>query len=194
MLRATLIVFSLASGACTAKRAEPESAGSSAVQLSERAPPAGYVKLKELSVQSGKGCGLLAERGDMADAERKLRDAAAKLGASYVQVTSIRKPGANHQCLEHEYALHGVAYRNSAPAPAAAPAAGTRSTTAPEEPPAPPAAASATLQPGSPRACIPGITQACLGAGACQGAQACRDDGAGFSACDCGSARSQPLE
>ncbi len=35
-------------------------------------------------------------------------------------------------------------------------------------------------------ACTPGITQTCLGPGACAGAQACRADGAGFMACDCG--------
>jgi hypothetical protein len=35
--------------------------------------------------------------------------------------------------------------------------------------------------------CVPGATQACLGPGACQGAQACRDDGSGYGSCDCGS-------
>jgi len=35
-------------------------------------------------------------------------------------------------------------------------------------------------------ACTPGVTQTCLGPGACTGAQACRADGAGFMACDCG--------
>ncbi len=36
------------------------------------------------------------------------------------------------------------------------------------------------------RLCTPGETQACLGAGACNGAQACSADGQGFGACDCG--------
>ncbi len=36
------------------------------------------------------------------------------------------------------------------------------------------------------RVCTPGETQACLGAGACNGAQACTADGLGFGACDCG--------
>lgn len=36
------------------------------------------------------------------------------------------------------------------------------------------------------RVCIPGTTQACLGPGACSGAQACLESGSGFGACDCG--------
>lgn|GEM_PF-888820 len=35
-------------------------------------------------------------------------------------------------------------------------------------------------------ACVPNETKACLGPGACKGAQACRADGAGYTACDCG--------
>ena len=36
--------------------------------------------------------------------------------------------------------------------------------------------------------CIPGETQACLGPGACSGAQACLAQGQGFGPCDCGDA------
>ena len=39
----------------------------------------------------------------------------------------------------------------------------------------------------APTPCRPGETQACLGAGRCEGAQACLLDGSGFGACDCGS-------
>jgi len=35
--------------------------------------------------------------------------------------------------------------------------------------------------------CTPGATQACLGTGACQGAQVCSADGLGWEACQCGS-------
>lgn len=34
--------------------------------------------------------------------------------------------------------------------------------------------------------CVPGVTQACLGPGACNGAQACLDTGLGYGPCDCG--------
>lgn len=81
------------------------------VRLSEQAPPRGYVAVRQVSVQSGKGCGLLAERGSREDAERKLRTMADQLGATYVQLTSIKEPTGNHLCLEHEYKLKGVAYR-----------------------------------------------------------------------------------
>jgi hypothetical protein len=35
--------------------------------------------------------------------------------------------------------------------------------------------------------CVPGETRACTGPAGCQGGQACKEDGTGFSACDCGS-------
>lgn len=38
------------------------------------------------------------------------------------------------------------------------------------------------------RLCIPGVTQECLGPGACRGAQACLSDGNGYGPCDCGTA------
>jgi hypothetical protein len=37
-------------------------------------------------------------------------------------------------------------------------------------------------------ACTPGETQACLGPGACDGAQICLSDGSGYGDCDCGAA------
>jgi hypothetical protein len=49
-----------------------------------------------------------------------------------------------------------------------------------------PAAAPSARAPSN---CTPGTTQSCLGPGACAGAQACRVDGAGFMACDCGQAK-----
>jgi len=63
-----------------------------------------------------------------------------------------------------------------APAPAA-----VASEPAPAE--VDPAAATA-LAPD--RLCVPGVTQECLGPGACRGAQACSTDGDGYGPCDCG--------
>lgn len=37
-------------------------------------------------------------------------------------------------------------------------------------------------------ACVPGATQPCTGPGGCKGGQACKQDGSGFEACDCGQA------
>ncbi len=43
-------------------------------------------------------------------------------------------------------------------------------------------------RPAPDRLCIPGLTQECLGPGACRGAQACLADGNGYGPCDCGRA------
>lgn len=110
----------------------PKSAIDEKVKLSEQAPPAGYVMVQQLAVQSGKGCGLLAERGSREDAERKLRTLADKLGATYVRLTEIKEPKGNQLCLEHEYKLKGVAYRVPVPA------APSPTVTASAAPPAPP--------------------------------------------------------
>ncbi len=48
--------------------------------------------------------------------------------------------------------------------------------------------AAPVANPPAERVCVPGVTQACLGPGACSGAQACLPDGAGYGPCDCGSA------
>ncbi len=57
---------------------------------------------------------------------------------------------------------------------------------------APTAGVSPAQSPAAARVCVPGVTQACLGPGACSGAQACNAEGTGFAACDCGPANSAP--
>ena len=175
-----LALFATAVVAC-GKAPQPRTPSGRSLVLSEDAPPRGYLELREVSVKSGKGCGLLGQMGSREGAETMLRDAAADLGASYVQVTSVEAPRPNHQCIEHEYKMTGVAYRDPA-APVATPpvAAEPVATTSAQVPaPAPP-------PPPAPPVCVPGATQACLGPGACSGAQACRDDASGFQPCDCG--------
>lgn len=164
---------------CGGSAKPPQDPREAAVVLSESPPPAGYVGLRPLVVTSGDGCGLLGTLGSEEDARANLRRAAVQAGASYVQITFLKKPPVNHQCREHEYKMGGVAYRRADAAPG--PAASASSAPAPVA-----AAAAASAAPA--RACIPGATQACLGPGACQGAQACREDGAGFLPCDCGTA------
>jgi len=133
MLRATLVftLFLGATTACAANGVEPVVPGAAEVVLSERAAPAGYVEVRKVSAQSGKGCGFVGQAGSREDAESKLRGEAAKLGATFVQVTDIQVPRPNHQCLEHEYKLSGVAYRKTvAPAGPASIAAATASAAA----------------------------------------------------------------
>ena len=120
MLRANL-VFTLclaATTACGGNGVEPVVPGAADVVLSERAAPTGYVAVRKVSAQSGKGCGFVGQAGSREDAEGKLRGEAAKLGATLVQVTDSQEPRPNHQCLEHEYKLSGVAYRKATAAAA----------------------------------------------------------------------------
>jgi hypothetical protein len=113
MTRASLLVAlaAIVTTGCSAKAMEPAVPGASEVVLSESAPPTGYVQVRSLSVQSGKGCGFTGESGSRENADAKLRAEAAKSGATFVQVTDVQVPRPNHQCLEHEYKLSGVAYR-----------------------------------------------------------------------------------
>jgi len=102
--------------ACAPREALAPGAGE--LVLGDAPPPAGYVKLKDLEVTSGRGCGVLGERGSAEAARTKLKNAASALGASYVQITSAQSPPVNHECMEHEYKLSGVAYRPAATASA----------------------------------------------------------------------------
>jgi hypothetical protein len=68
----------------------------------------------------------------------------------------------------------------------AAPASGTVAASEAARTNPPPGAGLQLVPPD--RLCIPGVTQECLGPGACRGAQACLSDGNGYGACDCGSA------
>jgi hypothetical protein len=52
-------------------------------------------------------------------------------------------------------------------------------------PPAVPSGAPAASS-AAPKVCAPGVTQVCVGTGACQGGQRCLPDGSGFGPCDCG--------
>jgi len=80
------------------------------ITLSEGAPPLGYVELRKLSVKSGEGCGVFGHAGSREDAEQKLRKAAAEAHATYVRITNYAPPRPNHECVEHEHQLSGVAY------------------------------------------------------------------------------------
>lgn len=51
-----------------------------------------------------------------------------------------------------------------------------------------------TDEPVRSQACVPGATQVCVGAGACQGGQICAADGSAFGACDCGPAPASGAE
>jgi hypothetical protein len=117
-------------GGCASRGAL--SPGAAAVTLSEEAPPAGLIEVGRVHAQSGKGCGMTGESGSREGAEEALRNQAFGLQASFVQITGSHSPQPNHQCLEHEYTLDGIAYRE--PAKSASP---STTTAAPPPPPRP---------------------------------------------------------
>jgi hypothetical protein len=56
------------------------------------------------------------------------------------------------------------------------------------------APARAERMPDPDQVCVPGVTQLCLGAGACRGAQPCLADGRGYGVCDCGAPNTSGAE
>ncbi len=58
---------------------------------------------------------------------------------------------------------------------------------------APSAVAPASTASAKPPVCAPGSTQPCTGTAACKGGQSCREDGSGYSPCDCGIAAAAPV-
>jgi hypothetical protein len=155
--------------ACGGAAPKPQvAADSNKVEVGKGDPPSGFVQMQTLEVQHGSGCGLYGTKGNFDGAYALLRDEGHKIGADYVQIMTVQEPYSDGACAHQEYRMTGVAYRRGSGA-------------AKQAPPAPAQASAA-------RACVPGATQACLGPGACKGAQACREDGSGFAACDCGTA------
>jgi len=116
LARVACLGFGLAAFGFACAPREAARPGAGGLVLSDAPPPSGYVKLQELEVTSGKGCGVLGERGSSEDARTKLRNEASALRADYVQITSAQNPPVNHECMEHEYKLAGVAYRSPASA------------------------------------------------------------------------------
>jgi hypothetical protein len=161
--------------ACGGAAPKPQVAeDSKQVEVGKGDPPAGFVQMQTLEVQHGSGCGLSGKKGNFDGAYALLRDQGHKIGADYVQIMTVQEPYSDGACAHQEYKMTGVAYRRGA-------GASKQAQSAPVE-----------AAPG--RACVPGATQACLGPGACKGAQACREDGSGFEPCDCGTATDADLD
>jgi hypothetical protein len=155
--------------ACGGAAPKPQvAADSNEVEVGKGDPPAGFEQMQTLEVKHGSGCGLYGTKGNFDGAYAMLRNEGHKVGADYVQIMTVQEPYSDGACAHQEYRMTGVAYRRGK-------AASKQAQSAPQE--AAPA-----------RACVPGATQACLGPGACKGAQACREDGTGFEPCDCGTA------
>jgi hypothetical protein len=111
-LRFLPLTVALVFGCATATPAPAPATSPGAAIRVDKAPPApGAQALGTLRAIDGKGCGLFGTRGTYEGALAKLREQAQKVGADYVQLTSVTEPLPNHQCVEKEYTLTGVAFR-----------------------------------------------------------------------------------
>ncbi len=137
---------------CASEAAVPHvSAQAGGVRVERGDPPAGAERLGPLSVSDGYGCGFGGERGTLEGATARLRAAAARRGADFVQVTSVTKPYSGHDCYHQAFTLTGMSYRLTPPAlPSEVPASASSV--------APPPAAFAVAAPSEPCAprCSPG--------------------------------------
>jgi hypothetical protein len=104
-----LFIAVAVSAGCAAFAPKPKSADP--IRVEKDAPPSGARALGELSAVDGKGCGLFGTLGSYDGAVAKLRARANALGADYVQITQVKEPQPNHECVEKEYAITGLAYR-----------------------------------------------------------------------------------
>ena len=169
-----LLVVLLACGGGPAPVPET-SAAARQIEIGKGDPPPGFKHMRTLEVAHGSGCDEYGEQGNFNGAYAMLRNAAARINADYVQIMTVTEPYNDGTCHHQEYKITAVAYRRGA-APQAPVDEDDEDDEVDESPP--PKA----------KACVPGATQACLGPGACKGAQACRDDGSGYGPCDCGNA------
>jgi hypothetical protein len=102
----------------------PPATAADPLRVDRAPPPPGAKALAGLRATDGHGCGLFGTLGTYEGASAKLRDQARALGADYVQITEVKEPHAERECVEKEYTLLGVAYRSTpVPAPAVASAA-----------------------------------------------------------------------
>ena len=109
-LRFFPLTAALVFGCATATPA-PATGPGATIRVDKSPPAPGAQPLGTLRAVDGKGCGLFGTLGTYDGALAKLREQAQKVGADYVQLTSVAEPRPNHQCVEKEYTLTGVAFR-----------------------------------------------------------------------------------
>ena len=164
----------LSIGACNGVAAVPAlSPQSQQVRVEERDPPPGATALGAIAVTHGQGCSFSGDNGTREGATALLKDAAAKRGANFVQVTKVVEPYSGHDCYHREFKMEGLSFRlagtppvvASAPTPAPAVAPTVASAMAPDCTP--------PCSPGY--ACEAGVCLALCNP-ACRADQVCRSD------------------
>ncbi|TNF25079.1 MAG: hypothetical protein EP329_23740 [Deltaproteobacteria bacterium] len=87
------------------------------VRTGEAEPGPEYVELERVTGRHGAGCGRMGKGGIYESARNALRNAAAALGADYVQIDVDTPPHYTPSCFVNVYELSGIAFRRSGDAP-----------------------------------------------------------------------------
>jgi hypothetical protein len=117
---AFLVLCSLAFAAAGCGGSVPEPAVADPIRIDKAPPPQGAEPVGTLHATDGHGCGLFGTLGTYQGASAKLRDQARSLKADYVQITDVKEPYADHECVHKEYTLFAIAFRSLAAQKAAA--------------------------------------------------------------------------
>jgi len=163
-VQATLLSLAACNGVAAVPASSPPA---QQVRVENREPPAGAMPLGAIAVTHGQGCSFTGDRGTREGATALLKEAAAKRGANFVQVTKVIEPYSGHDCYHREFKLEGLAYR-LAGTPVAVPSASAAV-------PAPTTAVSCTPPCSPGYACEAGVCVALCNP-ACGEGQVCRAD------------------
>jgi hypothetical protein len=85
--------------------------GAEAVRIGTADPPFGMVELGPIEVSHGSGCGALGETGTYAGAYGRMKNAAARIGATYVKLVESIPPHGEPGCAVNAYVMRGIAFR-----------------------------------------------------------------------------------
>jgi hypothetical protein len=112
MTRSGLLVGPLLLAGCFATAATPALIPSAqAVQTGKGAPLPGMRELGPIEAVHGSGCGALGTRGTFEGANAMLRNQAAIMGATYVQVFMFTEPHDAGGCYDDRFVIRGMAYQ-----------------------------------------------------------------------------------
>jgi hypothetical protein len=106
----TLILFPLLLIGCFATAATPALlAGSERIRIG-KSDPAGLVELGPIEAVHGSGCGGFGEKGTYDGAVTVLRNEAARMGASYVEIFTLTEPHSETGCFDNRFVIRGTAW------------------------------------------------------------------------------------
>lgn len=111
---------------CATASAPPLSPAGKQVRTGKGDPPSELDELGPIEAVNGHGCGGFGARGTFEGAVTELRNKAASLGATYVQIFTFTEPHHAPGCYVNAFVIRGTAYGPKgaiAPVPPSAPAA-----------------------------------------------------------------------